>query len=331
MKRNLLTAGIFIALAVTVNLFTGCEKDNGPEVPVPENDSITMGAGYATDIFYSLKDGIIAEVPRTNWDIAFSVNAQSSAILINEAAGVELKAYPTQEGWTWNDAVDLTDYDSWDNLYNPDTTWAEGAFGMNAAGGLNYGWGDYNMATHNVEGVSLYIIKTRSGAMMKIFIEMKYSSQQRYTFKYAGLDGKAEQSVDLDCSTSEANFVYYSLDDNLRLDREPAKDSWDMVFTKYVDNTMVYPVTGVLTNEGVESIEKDATTIDDVLWSVDDYSDDINIIGSDWKSFDMENMKYVVEEGRVYIVKNMEGKEYLLHFTGFDMTNGRALFTKLEN
>ena len=74
------------ALLITVILFTGCERNNDP---VPDDDFVLMGAGYANDIYYSFENGIVAESPRESWDIAFAVDAQSSAILINEAAGVE--------------------------------------------------------------------------------------------------------------------------------------------------------------------------------------------------------------------------------------------------
>jgi hypothetical protein len=334
MKRSLKTGSILIVGLITVNLFTACEKKEGPESVLPVNDSIAMGAGYVTDVYYSLTDGIVAEVPRANWDIAFSVDPQSSAILINEASGVELKAYPSQSSTLeemWNENIDLTDYDNWDMLNNPDTTWADGAFGMNATGHPNYGWGNYNMASHNVEGSALYIIKTRSGVMMKIAIEVKYSMQQRYEFRFADLAGKAETAVDLDCSASNANFVYYSLDARTVIEnREPDASTWDILFTKYTDNSINYNVTGVLSNINVLVAEKDGTTIDNVTWTEEDLSDDINIIGSDWKSFDMENMVYVVDEAKVFVVKDASERCFVLNFTAFDMTTGKAVFTKLE-
>ena len=334
MKRNLTTGLSIIALLFIVNLFTACEKKDGPGSPVPESDSISMGAGYIKDVYYSLANGVVAEVPRADWDIAFSVDPQSSAILINEAAGVVLKVYPTTSVTLeemWAEAIDLTDYDSWDKLNNPDTTWADGAFGMNATGHPNYGWGNYNMASHNVEGSSVYIIKTRSGAMMKIAIDMKYSMQQRFVFRFADLETKAETNVDLDCSISKANFVYYSLDDSETLqDREPDASTWDLLFTKYTDNSIDYNVTGVLSNANVMVAEKEGTTVDDVTWSEEDLSDDINIIGSDWKSFDMENMEYVVDESRVYVIRDGSERSFVLNFTAFDMTTGKAVFTKLE-
>ena len=330
MKRNFITLTLAFSLILSVNIFTACQKDSNADLPVPENDSITMEAGYANDVYYSLSEGVVATVYRTDWDIAFGVDPQTSAILINEAAGVELKVYPTTQGWSWSDPVDVTNFDQWDNLFNPDTTWDDGAFGANASGVLNYGWGDYNTVSHNIEGSALYIIKTRSGAMKKIFISMKYSAEQRYTFKFEDLNTKAEYDVDLDCSDSNANFVYYSLDNNTRIDREPDKSLWDLVFTKYIDNTINYNVTGVLSNTGVKVAEKDGSTFNNVTWSDEDFSENINVVGSDWKSFDNVNMAYTVDSEKVFIVKTASGDTYLLNFTGFDYTNGKAVFRKLK-
>ena len=49
-----------------------------PRVPiqptlVTKSATISLGAGYANDIYYRLSDGLITSVPRNNWDIAFSV------------------------------------------------------------------------------------------------------------------------------------------------------------------------------------------------------------------------------------------------------------------
>jgi len=44
---------------------------NGTLTGESGSETISMGSGYANDIFYSLKNGVAATVPRTNWDIAF--------------------------------------------------------------------------------------------------------------------------------------------------------------------------------------------------------------------------------------------------------------------
>ena len=78
----------------------------------------------------------------------------------------------------------------------------------------------------------------------------KLSALQKYTFRYSDIDGSNEQTVNLDLAGSTKNFVYYSLDTNEEIDREPDQDKWDIVFTKYIDKSINYPVTGVLQNIG---------------------------------------------------------------------------------
>lgn len=162
-------------------VFNSCTKSSDEQTLVTTGENISLGAGYANDIYYRLSDGLTTSVPRTNWDIAFCVSSREAAILTNGTSGVILKAYP-ESGWSWADNVDTTGYHSWTTLYNSDTTWTEGAFNMNATGHPNYGWGEYDMNTHNLNGISLYIIKTRAASFKKIWIESKISAQQKYTF-----------------------------------------------------------------------------------------------------------------------------------------------------
>ena len=130
---------------------------------------------------------------------------------------------------------------------------------MNATGHPNYGWGVYDMNTHNLTGISLYIIKTRAASYKKIWIVNKLSAEQKYTFRYSDLDGSNEQTVNLDLAGSTKNFVYYSLDTNEEVDREPEKDKWDILFTKWIDKSINYPVTGVLQNIDVTAQESTDT------------------------------------------------------------------------
>lgn len=284
------------------------------------SETVSMGAGYANDIFYRLSDGLITSVSRTNWDIAFIVAPQESAILINGASGVTLKAYPVLPDWTWATAIDTAGYHNWTSLHNSDTTWTEGAFNMNATGHPNYGWGNYNQVSHNVEGISLYIIKLRDGNFKKIWIEMKYSALQKYSFRYANLDGSDEHVVsNMDVSSSKANFVYYNLQDNLRVDREPDATNWDILFTKYRDNTIEYNVTGVLQNIDVTALE--STDIDPLSEALpfSGYLTNMSTIGSDWKIY--SNNQYTIDETRVFMLKDRNQKVYRITFRTFEGTS----------
>jgi hypothetical protein len=317
--------GYLILAVLAVALMTSCEKDS--KSLITKSETISLGAGYANDIYYRLSDGLVTPVPRATWDIAFCVSSREAAILTNGGSGVVLKAYPITPNWTWADAIDTAGYYAWTALTNSDTTWAEGAFNMNATGHPNYGWGVYNEVTHNLSGVSLYIITTRNGEGKKIWIDSKLSVDQKYSFKYADLDGGNEQVVNLDLAGINKNFVYYSLETNEEVNREPDIDKWDIVFTKYVDNSINYIVTGVLQNIGVTALE--STDVDPLSEVMPDtgYLTAMSTIGSDWKTFSMDTFQYTIDETRVFYVRDQNEKIYRIRFTSFEgSTTGNLSF-----
>jgi len=314
------------ALAIVALSVTSCTKDDNDPTPVistkvDRTDTITLGASYVNDIYYSFKNGVIAEVPRANWDIAFGVPVRSSSILINSSAGATLKAYPsTFTTWVSNTTLDTTGYKTWDFLYNSDTTWEDGAFSRNATGFPNYGWCIYDYSsTHNLTGNAIYVIKLRNGDFKKIFIDKKLSALQKYTFHYANIDGTDEHTVnEIDASTSKANYIYYSLQDNgIVADREPDASTWDILFTKWIDNSMVYPVTGALQNNGITAIKKTADDPSTITYSDDQFCSKINTIGADWKTINMSTYQYDIPTNRYYIVKDKNNIVYRINFKSF--------------
>lgn len=294
-----------------------CEKKANSLVT--RNESISLGAGYTNDIYYRLSDGLKTAVPRSNWDIGFSVSPREAAILTNGSSGVILKTYPTSAGWTWATPVDTNGFHNWAALNNSDTTWTEGAFNMNATGHPNYGWATYDMTTHNLTGISLYIIKTRNGSFKKIWIEKKLTVDQKYTFRYSDLDGSNEKDVTLLLAGKNKNFVYYSLETNAEVDREPENTMWDIVFTKWLDKSLgYYPVTGVIQNIGVSALEStDVDPSSEVIPSTG-FLTAFSTIGSDWKTFSMTTNQYTIDESRVFFVKDLNSSIHRIRFKTFD-------------
>jgi hypothetical protein len=309
-----------IIVGMTLIIMNGCTKSTDSTTLATKTVTISLGQGYANEIYYRLSDGLTTAVPRNDWDIAFAVDAREAAILTNSTSGVILKVYPTTEGWNWSDPVDTTGFKSWTPLYNSDTTWTEGAFNMNATGHPNYGWGEYDDITHNLTGVSLYILKTRAGSFKKIWIMNKLSAQQKYSFQYSDLDGSNEQTVNLDLSASNKNFLYYSLDTDDEVDREPESDQWDILFTKY--NTIIesqnYTVTGVLQNFDVTAQESTDTDPMSKVFPTTGFLTNISTIGSDWKVIDMDTFQYSMDETRVFYVKDLNGDVYRINFNTFE-------------
>jgi hypothetical protein len=307
--------GLFLAGLFVLGLYS-CEKNTGSLVT--RSESISLGAGYSNDIFYRLSDGSTTSVPRSNWDIAFSVSPREASILTNGASGVTLKVCPISAGWTWASSIDTTGYNNWAALYNSDTSWMEGAFNMNATGHPNYGWGRYNDITHNLSGVALYIIKTRSGSYKKIWIENKLSVDQKYTFRYSEIDGSNEHIVTMLCAGKNKNFVYYSIDTDAEVVREPDTNMWDLVFTKWIDKSLNYPVTGVLQNVGVGALKSTNTDPTSTEMPAIGYLSDISAIGANWKTINMTTYQYAIDVTHVFMVKDPGNRVYRIRFNTFE-------------
>lgn len=323
-------AGVVVVLIAL--LLGSCQKDNTPPDAQTVTETISMGANYAEDVFYSLQDGVVATEVRNTWDIAFGTEARSSSIIINEGAGVELYVYPTDAGWTWGDPVDTTGIDSWNPLWNSEESWEDGAFSRNATGHPNYGWGEYNDVTHDVVGITLYVIRLSDGSYKQIFINQKYSVENKYEFSFADLDGSNQQSVLLDLSLyTDKNFLYYSLVNNAEVDREPLSASWDILFTRYYSEEIYYFVTGALSNLNTQVAEVSGVDPGTAVYNEGDLSENISAIGYDWKSFDMSTFSYAVADSLAYFVKTSAGKVYKVVFTGFEgSSTGNITLEKTE-
>lgn len=293
-----------------------------------EQKEVVTGAGYADDVYYSLENGTVTTVARNNWDIAFIAQVMSVSILANNGSGVELYTYPDGDIDDWA-TVDTTGMD-WTPMYNSIETFDMGAFNANTIPGddFDYGWGRYNMTTHQITGDSIFIIKTLADSIMKVAITQKNPMTNTWEFKYAYLDGSNEQIVPLSAGAYvDKYFVHYSIDSTKFVDREPAMEDWDLLFTKYYDYTIPYIVTGVLINDDhilaqeVRESGMDQSTHTSYVDTA--FADTISIIGSDWKTFDMGSFTYILNDTVVYYLKTDDGDSttnsayYKIYFTGF--------------
>lgn len=296
-----------LLLFISLNLFS-------------QNQSISLLPSYTNQSFYSLENGEVANLNNTDWDLAFSTATMSSSIRINAGVGTELYSYPLGDTTDWN-TFNSSNLSNWLPIYNSDTNWFVGAFDKNSTSMFDMGWGMYSMITHHVTGDSLYAIKTVGGDWKKLWIQKLANDE--YTFKYANLDGTNEINTSVSkLNYSDKNFIYYSLDQNSVLDREPNSIDWDITFTKYITPVqgMPYGVTGVMSNDGVQVAQVDNLPDPN---SYSDYSQhsmstEINTIGYDWKSFDMSTFSYSVEPYRCYFVKDLKDKVWRIIFTSFE-------------
>lgn len=296
------------------------------------NDSVTLGAGYANQVWYSLKNDEQGTQPKNNWDIAFNLKDLTAPVMINSVGGVMLWGYPKAKATGWAGAADTTGLSTWMARYNSDTSWALGAMGNYAdpTNGFDLDWGLYDLGTHQILADSFYIIKLGNGAYKKLMIQSLISGT--FTFKYADLNGNNEQTATVKKTDyTGKNFIYYSLQTGAAVDREPLAANWDLTFTQYTGFVPIaYTVTGVLHNRGVSVAQvgglSDKNTYTN--YGAHAFETAINVIGYDWK-----NSSGVIKDSLVYFIETNEGAVWKLIFTKFTSGvtgSGTISFSKQE-
>lgn len=317
MKRNLL----IVAAIIT-----------GSIASAQTLDTVSIGAGYANENYYTLSDGSENAIVRGDWDLAFSADGlgfASSTIRINGGSGAELYKYgATIADWS---TADTTGFDwSANKLRNSDEAWTTGAFNSLAStSSFDLGWGTYSTATHVVSGDRIFILKLVDGTYRKLIVERLQGGV--YTVKYADLDGSNETTATITKSNyTGKNFSYLSISTGAEFDREPISSSWDLLFTGYQRGLDGYGVKGVLANIDTK-IAKAYPVSDGATkgFTGKTFSSNIGTIGYDWKTINMTTYQWDITDSLVYFVETPNQDVYRVIFTAFGgSSNGKFIFTK---
>jgi hypothetical protein len=286
---------------------------------VMNSDSVTMGQYYASEVYYSMKNGMVSSSARNSWDIAFRTKIRSSSIITNDGSGVVLWSYPKSDSSGWA-SVDTSGLYSWTRMFNDVNDWENGAFSRNAKGHPDYGWGVYNDQTHDVAGDSIFIIKLRDGSFRKLRIILKNSVNNVYYFMVAGLDGSGVTHLNINCNDYlTKDFIGYSLETSSVVDYQAAKADWDLLFTKYMSiqpNGTPYAVTGVLNNDGIKTKTFHPVPLNYTDFGPGAWDSTRSSIGWEWKYIDT-NYVYHITDSSVYFIRTLAGDIFKLYFTKF--------------
>ena len=280
------------------------------------NDQVSLGPGNANMIFYSLENGEISQFEQDSWDIAFDVTPMGFTAMINTGKGCALHPFGSVD--QWGEAANI-EVDSLEVYLNDHSSWSNGAFSQGGDGMFQLGWGTYDVITHVVTGDVAYILKLSDESYKKVALISLQGGA--YEFKYANLDGTNETTISVNKSEyTGKNFAFYSLVTEEMHDIEPLE--WDMVFMNYIvdfGGGFTYPVTGCLTNRGVTTQQAEGLVdpITDEALDTLQMSENADIIGYDWKSYDMDLGEYVIADDRCYFVTATNGNIYRLIFTGY--------------
>lgn len=280
------------------------------------SDSAVMGAGYANDVYISLKNGIVKSASNTNWQLAFRTGLQTDGIFINPTKAHIYLTNKDTNAWHNLDTINITK-----EVFNSDTSWEIGALNQTYDNPYS-SWGVYDAVSHVVMGDSLYIVKAGSVYRKLWIIKKDYGD---WYLRLGSLDNSFDTTfVISNNSYKTKDFVYVNFTNASLIDREPADADWDIVATRYAANLgggTFYPSTGVLSNVKVKvakvSNVNKKTYFD---YASQSYKSAINAIGYDWKVFDNTNFVYTIPDSLIYFVKAKNGDVYSLYFDFFRMS-----------
>lgn len=297
------------------------------------SETVSINPAYTNQTFYSLQNGTISSVDNTNWDLGFQVSGWQAAIIINSKNNVHL--YNAQKNigeWSSMVAGDTTGVlIAANELFNQDTTLFNGAFNVtnNLADPFDLGWGLYDFVTHAVTGDSIYFLKLANGDVKKIKIEQLANAT--FDFRYANVDGSNEQFRQfVKANYAGKNFGYYSVQNDLFIDREPLKNTFDLIFSQYLSvNPIVYKVTGVLSNDSVQAVKAYPVDVTSATDAGLVYSYFSNVLGYDWKAYDFGTNQWTIADSTVYFVIDKNNTKWKIVFTGFSGSSlGEFYFDK---
>lgn len=300
---------------------------------------VTYGPSYTSHTFYRLSDDNQVTVENGLWDIALTATGlQDAGLHINEATAsmaneVELYVAPSND---FDDDVDIAQLTI--RLYNEDITWNYGAFNSlrDVSKPLDYGWGSYDPVSRRVVGNEVFVIKMRNGQYKKF--EVQDLNLTTYNLRWADLDGQNEVTMAI-------NKADYDSEDLILLSIQDEKvyqgvQPFDLLFTRYVSplddgngGLLDYTISGVLHAPGVQvaqtdSMDPNTVKFEDFKNSLDAQ---IDVIGFDWKDFDLTALQWKITEDRAYFVKDIDDIVWKVIFIDFEGSQtGNAVFTKEE-
>lgn len=312
---------LYIIAFLLVFTFLSCEKEEKPITPYDRGNVISQvintgeNGDYSKQVFYDLEtNSIIKTVDRTSWDLAFKTGVNEIVVLLNSAN----KMLAANLSTTNFDSV--TSYDE-NNL----------TFNWDHSSGLIDSMALKDVVDNGVVTNNVYIIDRGENPDLSVRGVKKFqlinATPSTYTIKYANIDGSNSHEYTIS-KNQEVNHVCFSFDNSGSIvDIEPNKTAWDLLFSQYTysfyvtNPPLAYSVNGTLLNphlvEGAKVFGKEFNDVnlDDVFNNL--LSDTLDVIGYNWKYYNMDLSKYTIYPLRNYLIKSQEGFYYKLRFVDF--------------
>lgn len=302
---------------------SSCFKEDSPvQLPPPgdaETFQISMGENYHRQVYFDFNTTDTTGSEHAAWDLCFESSETGWHVWMNGGNDAKIANTDTQDFEAITDTIGA----SW-SIDNPDWDIDSTAVGD---------WRADRMVYILDRGPG----KTSGDRFRKIIFQAVDPS--KYEMQYSNLDGSELVIYNMIKKPGYA-FVYFTFDNGGQtLDIEPFAVSWDILFTRYKivfyteDPPLPYIVTGVLINPNM-AVAVDSTMsfaeIDYTKALTLTYSSRRDIIGYNWKAFNFSTQAYLVKPYINYMIRDMEGVYWKMHFIDFYNSTGEKGYPAYE-
>ena len=312
------------ALLFALVVVTSCMPEDDPIAPFDrggvEEIRVDLGSNYGSVIYYDLATrSIVKQQSLDLWSLSISGDASDTLIYINTAM-----------------IMSVTDLGAvtWESVTSPSTTPQQMRYDAPSGDPDSTAFGVW----WNADGTSkghVYLVDRGMDAdgnargwskVMPIGVDAS-----GITMRIALLDGSSDSTITIPrdplfarvgvlCSLSKPSVVRY----------EPLRHTWDLAFTRYTyffyaPDFLAYAVTGVLQGIDTRASLVDSITFNDVV-AADTVrfplSAKRDVLGYDWKSYDIAKGVYTTDTSKVYLIRDRGGFINKLRFLDFYSEGG---------
>lgn len=328
-----------ILILIPILIFAaGCIPEESPIDPYDRGDittnTISLGNEYKVQVYYDLNsNSVVKQNPYDIWDLGFDCRPDSFYVILNTANFS--KVYITDE----SDLESINEAPDADSLYRFDSP-----AGFSDSTAIQKWWKEENGELISKDIVYIIDLGIDSDGFEKGYKKFKLSFDDNgdYIITFADMDGSNKQTQTIEKDQNK-NFVNFSFETGEVLKLEPDKTRWDLLFSKhsemveYNDPSLgfePYSVVSALLNTRyvrAAQLKTDKEFSEITLEDTDtlDFSRRRNIIGHDWKYYDFDQ-GYVVHPDKYYIVQDVEGFYYKLHFIEYYNESGEKGYPEFE-
>lgn len=319
-------AKVLSILSVFVVLLSSCWKGEEPFVlSAPsggvEQQELTLGEDYDKIVYFNVNNREFLIRNLADWHLGFQAGEDElyvkmntgNRLLIHETNLTDFTAnYTIVDGMEWKYDVPSGNLDST---------------------AIGKWWSNTNGESKKLVYVLDMGDTYTNGERYKKF-QVEKADETGFWVKTGDLNDNTTNKDIFVAKDSKRNYSYLNIETNeVKTDLEPEKDNWDLLFTRYTyvfhdqgPEPIPYQVTGVLLNpNGVVAYQEDKKKFEDI--DIDyalsiNFSDADDVIGYDWKSFDIDAGRYTVNSSRTFIIKTISGYYYKMRFIDYYDKNG---------